>query len=202
MLPGQEPVQARFSQAARVRGAGVTLQERERDPAVQIPEQAQRTRPEPRKLRAQLVGQRGPRADEILSCSGQRPERLRLVAVRLQDPEAVVTGARQLAQHERVKPIGLPARGAKAIAGGRDLVGVQRQDPQSCVQQPLDQQPVGPLDRDQLHLQAHQRPAQGPQTLLIVRERRRQQPLARRVRDEHIVLLRRPVNAGVTSIHL
>src|SRR5204863_316046 len=61
------------------------------------------------------------------------------------------------------------------------------------------QQPVGPLDRDQLHLQAHQRSAQGPQTLLIVRERRRQQPLARRVRDEHIVLLRRPVNAGVTS---
>jgi hypothetical protein len=30
-----------------------------------------------------------------------------------------------------------------------------------------------------------------------MRERRRQQPLARRIGDEHIVLLRRPINAGV-----
>ena len=100
---------------------------------MQIPEQAQRTRPEPRKLRAQLVGQRGPGANQVLSCSGQRPQRLGLIAVGLQDPEAVVIGARQLAQHERVKPIGLPSRGAKAIAGGRDLVGMQGQNPQSCV---------------------------------------------------------------------
>ncbi len=174
VLPDEEPVQARFSQAARVHGAGVALKERERDRAVQIPEQAQRTGPEPLKLRAQLVTQRGPGANQVLSCSGQRPERLSLIAVGLQDPEAVVIGPRELAQHKRVKPIGLPSRGAKAIAGGRDLVGMQRQDPQPRVQQPLDQQPIGPLNRDQLHLQAHQRPAQGPQTRLIVRERRRQ----------------------------
>jgi hypothetical protein len=70
VLPDEEPVQARFSEAARVGGAGVALKERERDPAVQVAEQPQRTGPEPRKLSAQLVGQRGPGADEILACSG------------------------------------------------------------------------------------------------------------------------------------
>jgi len=39
VLPDQEPVQARLAQAARVRGAGVALKERERDPAVQVREQ-------------------------------------------------------------------------------------------------------------------------------------------------------------------
>src|ERR1035438_8658259 len=41
VLPSQEPVQARLAQAARVRGAGVALKERERDPAVQVGEQPQ-----------------------------------------------------------------------------------------------------------------------------------------------------------------
>jgi hypothetical protein len=140
---------------------------------VQVGEQPQRAGPEPLKLRAQLVGQRDPGADQILACPGQRPQRLGLIAIGLQHPEPVVIGARQLAQHERVKPIGLPARDPEPIAGGRDLVGMQRQDPQPRVQQPLDQQPVRPLDRDQLHFQAHQRSAQGPHTLLVVRERRR-----------------------------
>ena len=72
-LPDEEPVQARFSQAARVRGAGVALKERERDLAVQVAEQADRTGPELRELRAQLVAQRAPGADEVLSRSAQRP---------------------------------------------------------------------------------------------------------------------------------
>ncbi len=55
VLPGQESVQAGFSEAVRVGGAGVALKERERDPAVQVGEQAQRAGPEPGKLSAQLV---------------------------------------------------------------------------------------------------------------------------------------------------
>jgi hypothetical protein len=111
----------------------------------------------------------------------------------------MVVGARQLAQHERVKPIRLPARDAKPIARRRDLVGVQRQHMQPRIEQPLDQHAVRPLDRDQLHLQAHQPPAQRPQPLLVMRERPSEQLVARRVRDEHIVLLRRPINAGVVT---
>ena len=44
-------------------------------------------------------------------------------------------GARQLAEHERVKPIRLAARSAEPRAGGRDLVGVKRQHPQPSIQQ-------------------------------------------------------------------
>jgi hypothetical protein len=166
---------------------------------MQVREQPQRSGPEPLKLRTQLVGQRGARPNQILARPRQRSQCLGLIAIRLEYPEAMVIGARQLAQHERVEAIGLPARDPEPIASGRDLVGMQRQDPQPRVQQPLDQQPVGPLDRDQFDLQTHQLAAQGPQTLLVVRERRRQQPLSRRVRDEHIVPFRRPINAGVIT---
>ena len=162
-------------------------------------EQVKRSGPEPLKLGTQLVGQRRPRADEILPPAGQRPQRLGLIAIGLEHPEAVIVGARQLAEHERVKPIGLPARDPKSIASRRDLVGMQGQDPQPRVQQPLHQQPVRPLDRDQLDLQAHQRPAQRPQPLLVVHKRGRQQLLARRISHEHVVLLRRPIHTGITS---
>jgi hypothetical protein len=113
-----------------------------------------------------------------------------------------MVGARQLAQHEGVKAIGLAARDAKLRPRGRDLVGVQRQQSQPRVQQPLDQQPVGPLDRDQPNLEAHQRAAQRPQPRLVVREAAREQLLASLVLDQDIVLLRRPVDARVPSHRL
>jgi hypothetical protein len=74
----------------------------------------------------------------------------------------MVVGTRQLAEHERVEPVGLAARGPEPRPGRRDLLRMHRQHPQPRVQQPLDQQPVRPLDRDQLHLQPHERPAQRP----------------------------------------
>jgi hypothetical protein len=69
------------------------------------------------------------------------------------------------------------------------------------VQQPLDQQSVRALDRDQLHIQAHERFAQRGQPALVVRERRGQERLARLVSHEQVVLLRRPINAGVVTSH-
>jgi hypothetical protein len=57
----------------------------------------------------------------------------------------------ELAEHEGVEPVGLPAGGAEPVAGGIDLVGVDGQHRQPGVQQPVDQQPVRALDRDALH---------------------------------------------------
>ena len=110
-----------------------------------------------------------------------------------------MVSARQLTQHEGVKAIGLAARDAKPWPRGRDLVGVQRQQSQPRVQQPLDQQPVGALDRDQPNLEAHKRAAQRPQPRLVVREAAREQFLASLVLDQHIMFLRRPVDACVPS---
>jgi hypothetical protein len=200
-LARQERLQTRLAQALRVPGAGVALKERERDRAVQAREQPERTGPEPRQLSAQLVGQRGPAGDQIFTCTGQRPQRLGLIAIGLQHPEAVMIGPRQLAQHERVEPIGLPARRAEPIPRRGDLVGMQRQNPQPRVQQPLDQQPIRPLNRDQPHLVTHQRAAQAAHPDLVVRERRGQDPLARLISDQHVVLLRRPIDARIVTSH-
>ena len=76
---------------------------------MQNAKQPQRPGPEPPKLGAQLVDQRRPGADEVFAPTGQRPQRLGLIAVGLEHPEAVAVSTRQLADHERVKPIRLPA---------------------------------------------------------------------------------------------
>ena len=110
-------------------------------------------------------------------------------------------GARQLAQHERVEPVGLAARRPEPRPRGRDLIRVQWQKPQPGIKQPLHQQPVRPLDRDQLDLEPQQLPAQRPQAVLIMREGGRQQLLARLVLHDHVVLLCRPVNTGVSTTH-
>ncbi len=57
-------------------------------------------------------------------------------------------GPCELAEHHRVEAIGLAARHAEAGPRGLDLIGMQRQHDQPGVQQPLDEQPVRPLDRD------------------------------------------------------
>ena len=76
---------------------------------MQIAKQAQRAGPKALELGPQLVAQRGPGTHEVLPPAGQRPQRLGLIAVGLEHPEAVAVGTRQLADHERVKPIGFPA---------------------------------------------------------------------------------------------
>jgi hypothetical protein len=93
------------SQTVGVRGAGVALKEREQDLRVHVAKQRERPGPEPLKLSAELVDDRGASPNEILPCSGQRPDRLRAIRIGLKYPEAVMIGARELAQHERVKPI-------------------------------------------------------------------------------------------------
>jgi hypothetical protein len=91
------------------------------------------------------------------------------------------------------------------LAGARQelfvVVGMQRQDPQPRVQQPLDQQPIRPVDRDQAHLVTHQCAAQTAHPGLVVRERRGQDPLARLISDQHVVLLGRPIDARIGGTH-
>jgi len=70
-----------------------------------VAEQRERPGPEPLKLSAELIDDPSASPNEILPCSGQRPNRLRAIGVGLKYPEAVMIGTRELAQHERVKPI-------------------------------------------------------------------------------------------------
>jgi hypothetical protein len=164
-------------------------------------EDLRRAGPEAIQLGSELVAQRHPGADQVLASAAQRSERLGLVAVGLQHPEAMMIGARELAQHEAVEPVGLAARDPKPRTGRSDLVGMQGQHSEPRIQEPLDQQPVGTLDRDQRHLVAHERPAQRPQPDFVVRERGGQELLAGLVGDQHVVFLGRPIDARVVTSH-
>jgi hypothetical protein len=90
----------------------------------------------------------------------------------------VRVGAGELAEHKPIKPIRLSARGAKPVACGLDLIGMQRQHAHPSFQQPVDPQSIGPLDRHQLDVKARQRRAQAADPILIMRKRRREQLLA------------------------
>jgi hypothetical protein len=187
------------AERAGVDRARIALQQDQRDRAVEVGEQQRRAGPEALQLGAQRVGQRHPGADEILARTRQRAQRLGLVAIGLEHPEAVMIGARERAQHERVEAVGLAARGPEPWPRRSDLVGMQREHAQPRIQQALDQQPIRALDRHALHLQAHQRPTQRRDPRLGVLIGRRQQPLAVRVGDEHVVLVRRPVHPGTVA---
>jgi integrase len=158
-------------------------------------------RPEAHRLRALIVllWRAGLRISEALALQKSDLDASRgAVLVRR---GKVVVGARQLAQHERVKPIGFAARDPKPVTRRRDLVRVQRQHAQTCIEQPLDQQHVRSLDRHQTDIQPHQSTTQRPQTLLVVRERRRQHLHASLIGHEHVVLLRRPIDPGIPTRH-
>jgi hypothetical protein len=111
----------------------------------------------------------------------------------------MMIGSGELAEDERVEAIRLATGRAKAWPSRGDLVGMQREHPQPGIEQALDENAVGTLDRDALHVQAHQSAAQCPQPSLVMRERRGQQRVARLVLDEDVVLLGRPVDPRAVS---
>ena len=113
-LSPEERLHPGDSQTASVRRTGIALKEREQDLRVHVAKQPQRAGPEPLELRAELVNDPGARLDEILPGAGQRPDRLRAIAVRLEHPEAMMIGARELAEHERVEAIA-PSPAGRAI---------------------------------------------------------------------------------------
>jgi hypothetical protein len=107
--------QALFTEPMCVARARAARQERETDRTVEIAEEPDRAGPEALEFAPQLVAQRNASLHEVLA-RGERPQRLGLVGVGLKDAEVVMIGTRQLAQHERVKPIRLAARGAERAA--------------------------------------------------------------------------------------
>jgi hypothetical protein len=102
-------------------------------------------------------------------------------------------GAGQLTEHEPVKPIRFPTRRTKPIPGGLDLIGMQGQHAQPGVQQPIDQQPVRAFDPAH-NLKALKRGAQRAHAVLVMSERGALQLVAGGILDQHVVLLRSPVN--------
>src|SRR5438105_47551 len=81
--------EAALAEAAGVGGGWVALEEGERDRRGDVGEDLLAARPEGIQLRSELVGERDLLLDQVLAGAGQRPERLRLVRVGLEQPQPV-----------------------------------------------------------------------------------------------------------------
>lgn len=190
----QEGRQALLSKATCIRRGGIATQEGERDPGVDGREDPRRARPKAIQLRSQLVGETNSAPHHVLARSGQRPQRLGLIGVPAQDPQAVEVGARQLRQAKGVEAIGLAAGDLIARPRGRQLVGMDRQDGKAGLHQALDEQALRALDRDPADAKGAHPCDQLTQPFLGVREKR---PLQRRpiaVDDAKGVLFACPVD--------
>lgn len=146
-------------------------------------------------LRPELVGERDARLHEVLASAGQRPQRLRLVAVGLEHAQAVHVGAAELGEHVAVEPVRLAAGDAVAVAGGGELVWVHGDDCQTSFEQPVDDQSVGALERDPADAEGHQSPAERVDPGLVVDDASLLELPAFTVDDAEAVLLTGQVDA-------
>jgi hypothetical protein len=194
-VAGQEGLQSLGAQPAGVGWGGVALEEGQRDRAVDVGEDRGGAGPEAVEVGAQLVGQRDAGVDEVFAGAHERAQRRGLVARRGQRGEAVMVGAGQLAEHHAVERVGLAGGGTEAIAGGLDLVGMDRHNGDAGGEQPADEQPVGAFDRHPLDTTGDQLVDERADAPLVVGEAALQQRLtAVAVGDPDVMPLTGPVD--------
>jgi hypothetical protein len=155
--------------------------------------------PEGVELRSELVGERDLLLDQVLARPGQRPERFRLVAVGLEQPQPVHVRAGELGQDVGVEAVRL-ATGAVAVAGRGQLVGMDGNDGDAGVEEPVDDEPVGLLDRDPCHLLRSQSPDELCEAVLAMDDASLVDPAAAGA-DNEPVLLAGQVEAGGALLH-
>jgi hypothetical protein len=100
----------------------------------------------------------------------------------------VHVGAGKLGQHVGVEAVRLAAARAIAVARGRELVGVDGDDGDAGLEQPVEDQPVRPLERDPVDGELDQLPQQRRDALLAMRIAPVLQPAPIRVDDDQPVL--------------
>jgi len=195
-VSGEEGAKALLAEAAGVRRAGVALEEGEADWRVDLAEDTGGAGPEGVQLRAQLVGEADALLDQVLARPGQRSQRPRFVAVGLEQAQAVHVGAGELGQDVGVEAVRLAAAGAVAVAGGGELVGVDRNDAGARLEQPVDDEPVRLLDRDPGDVELEQSPHERSHAFLAVRVAPLLQPAPVPADDDQPMLLACEVDPG------
>ena len=104
-------------------------------------------------------------------------------------------GARQLGEHERVEAVRLAVGDRVALARRLCLVGMHGDHGYACLQEPLDEDPIGALDRHPLHLKLVQLAAERHDPGLVVGDEALAQPRAELVDDAEGVFLACPVDS-------
>jgi hypothetical protein len=108
----------------------------------------------------------------------------------------------QLSQHVGVEAIRLAAGDLVAGAGRGERVRVHGHDPDACLEQPVDEQALRPLDGDATDAALHEQPAEPAETFLVVADTSLEQPSAPDVDEAQPVLLARPVDPRDHFHHL
>src|SRR4051794_15723504 len=159
---GEEGLEALLAEPRGAAGRGIALQEGERDRAVDGREEGAGAGPEAVEQAPQLVRERDALRDQVVAAADQGAQGLDLARAGLERSEAMTVGAQQIAEEIAVALVALAA--GRAIAGPRrlDHVGVDRHDRMARLDQGLDQQAGGPLDR---HRQGRRRPELGEPAL-------------------------------------
>ena len=110
-------------------------------------------------------------------------------------PQPMDVGARQLGEHEGVEAVGLAVSDRVALPGGLRLIRMDRDHDQTCIEQPVDHDPVRALDRHPLHLQLDQLATERRDPGLVVRDYSLPQRRPGLVDHADRVLLARPVDS-------
>jgi len=192
----EKAFKALLAETTSVGGAGIALEERESDRAVDVGEDPFGAGPERLQLGAQLVRQGDPGVDEILTGAHERLQCQCLVAGGREHGEAVPVGSGELAQHERVEAVVLARGRSVALTRCLDLVGVDREHDDPGRQEPSDQEPVGALDRAALHTVSEQQPDQCVDAGLVVAELFSDEQLPVLVADVNVVPVAGPVDSA------
>ena len=147
-MAGEEGGEALLAEMSSRLGMRVAAEEGQGDRRVDVGEDGCCTRPEALEQGPELVGEDHAFGDEIVACSHESAQRLDLVGEGLQRAEAVAIGAQQVREQIGIAAIALAGVGAVARARRSDDVGVDRNDGMPGLDERVDEQARGPLDRD------------------------------------------------------
>ena len=195
----EEGVEASLAEVrAAVRGR-VALEEGKRDLAVETAEDRCGAGPVLCEQRGELVGRGHARRDVVVAQPDEGLQLAGRLVERPQRSQPVAVGAQQIGEPIGVTNVGLTAGALPPWPGCMERVRVDRDNLVPCLEQPVDEQPVGPLDRDrQLARAAELRQllhGAGDTTLAVYES----EPLDDRtllVDDAQLVRLARPIDSN------
>jgi hypothetical protein len=145
---------------------------------------------------ARRVGEPDAAANEVVAGAGECLQRPGLVAVGVEQAQPVHVGAGEFGEHVRVEAVRLAAAGAVAVAGGGELVRVDRHDGDAGVEQPVDHEAVRPLERDPVDPELAQATHELGDAVLAAADPSLREPPSLRIDHDQAMLLAREVDPG------
>ena len=144
----EEALEALLSEASGALRGRVAVEEREGDGTVHVSENHGGTGPEAFQEATELVGELDASGDEIVAGADGSAQSLGLIRGYTQGWEAVTIGAQDIGEDVGIAGIALAERGRVARPSRFERVGVDRHDTEAGLDERVNEQARGALDRD------------------------------------------------------